>query len=203
MFGKTAHAMSTCHQQRPNVGCRTPLTSRPHSRTLAALHCPPRGQVSLTQPGDSFAHLHAVVDMPPGIERGQLPVHSYFLAPAWLGPPAGPPSPSPLRLMTAWRRQASRSCTPTWQSRTLPGPASAGAAAVPAAQAAASRAAVGPHRPGCALGQGAAGLADGGHTTHTPALQAAIHGGIRAKGCAQPLQGQREVCQAYCSSIRR
>jgi hypothetical protein len=42
-------------------------------------------QVSNTQPSDSFVHLHAVVDVPPGTDVTQLPVHSYFLAPNLVG----------------------------------------------------------------------------------------------------------------------
>jgi phytoene dehydrogenase-like protein len=39
----------------------------------------------MTQPSDNFVHLHAVVDVPPGVDARQLPVHSYFLAPGMVG----------------------------------------------------------------------------------------------------------------------
>ena len=41
--------------------------------------------MAATQPSDSFVHLHAVVDLPPGLHASQLPVHSYFLAAGMVG----------------------------------------------------------------------------------------------------------------------
>lgn len=44
-------------------------------------------QLSQLEPGDSFVHLHAVIDYPLGADDASslLPVHTYFLAPALVG----------------------------------------------------------------------------------------------------------------------